>query len=105
VTGWDPQGYFPYESGYLDLQESAHLHSTGCESCHGPGSEHVAAEDGEIDVTEPQIEKLRQQMILTLEEAKNSKCYECHDLDNSPGFQKEGAFEEYWEQVKHEGKY
>jgi hypothetical protein len=105
MTGWNPQGYFPYESGYLDFHADAHLHSTGCESCHGPGSAHVAAENGELDVTEADIERLRQEMVVTLEEAKTSKCYECHDLDNSPAFQKEGAFEEYWEQVKHEGKY
>ena len=105
MTGWNPQGYFPYESGYLDFEADAALHSTGCESCHGPGSAHTDAENGEIDVTEDEIQQLRQEMVLTLDEARDSKCYECHDLDNSPAFQEDGAFEEYWEQVKHEGKY
>ena len=89
----------------MDFEADAALHSTGCESCHGPGSAHTDAENGEIDVTEDEIQQLRQEMVLTLDEARDSKCYECHDLDNSPAFQEDGAFEEYWEQVKHEGKY
>ena len=28
------------------------LHGNGCENCHGPGSAHVAAENGDIDVDE-----------------------------------------------------
>jgi hypothetical protein len=98
VTGWDPQGYFPYESGYLDLEKSVALHSTGCESCHGPGSRHVAIEEEEVEVTEAERDAFRAKMRLTLENAKN-KCYECHDLDNSPEFD----FDRYWEEVKHEG--
>ncbi|MFO7906390.1 MAG: hypothetical protein R6U98_27280, partial [Pirellulaceae bacterium] len=27
------------------------------------------------------------------------KCLECHDLDNSPAFQEEGAFDRYWEKI------
>jgi hypothetical protein len=42
-------------------------------------------------------------MRLTLANAQE-KCLECHDIDNSPDFHKEGAFEKYWEQVKHYGK-
>lgn len=105
VTGWNPQGYFPYETGYLDYEKSAAMHSVGCESCHGPGSAHVAAEQGESDADGDEKKQMRQQMRLTIAEAKRAKCYQCHDLDNSPGFQKEGAFEHYWQQVKHEGMY
>jgi hypothetical protein len=100
VTGWEPQGFFPYASGYLDYDKSAALHSNGCENCHGPGAEHVAAENGELDVTEEQLEKLRVQMRITVEEAKRAKCYDCHDLDNSPDFD----FERYWKEVEHHGK-
>ncbi|MCA9265729.1 MAG: hypothetical protein KDA60_17830 [Planctomycetales bacterium] len=104
VTGWNPQEYFPYISGYLDYTASAELHSNGCENCHGPGSLHVAAENGDIDVSEEKIEQYREEMRLTLEQARKTKCAECHDLDNSPDFHHDGAFEEYWEKVKHEGK-
>jgi len=104
VTGWNPQRFFPYTTGYVELEESAHLHGNGCENCHGPGSEHVAAEQGDVEVGDEQLERLRESMRLPLAEARES-CLECHDLDNSPDFHVEGAFEKYWKQIVHEGKY
>jgi hypothetical protein len=103
VVGWDPQGYFPYESGYLSLKSDEGIHNVGCENCHGPGSQHVDAENGDIDATEEQLEAYRQAMILKLDQAQDH-CKRCHDLDNSPDFHVEGAFEKYWEKVEHYGK-
>lgn len=103
VTGWNPQEYYPFETGYASLEASEHLLASGCENCHGPGSQHVAAELGEIDADNELLKELREQMILPLARARD-KCLECHDLDNSPDFHVEGAFETYWEQVKHYGK-
>jgi calcineurin-like phosphoesterase len=103
VTGWNPQEFSPFDSGYLDLQQSEHLLGSGCENCHGPGSEHVAAENGDIEASAELLKQLREEMILPLDRAEQ-KCLECHDLDNSPDFHDPGAFEEYWEQVKHYGK-
>jgi hypothetical protein len=104
VTGWNPQEYFPYESGYLSLETTAHLTGNGCENCHGPGSDHAAAEAGDLDVTDEQRDQLRDSMKLPLAKARE-KCMECHDLDNSPDFHVDGAFEEiYWPEVAHEGK-
>lgn len=102
VTGWNPQNYYPYTSGYLSLEASAHLHGNGCENCHGPGSAHAAAENGEVDVTDQVRDELRKAMQLPLSEARE-KCMECHDLDNSPDFHEDGAFEEYWAEVEHYG--
>ena len=51
VTGWEPQRYFPYDSGYLSLDKTPLLTHSGCENCHGPGSAHVAAENGEGNPT------------------------------------------------------
>ena len=92
-------------AGQVDgyMQTAHRAAGIGCESCHGPGSAHVDAENGDIDVTDAELTKLREEMRLTLAEAKQTKCFECHDLDNSPDFQKPGAFDEYWEQVKHAG--
>jgi hypothetical protein len=103
VVGWDPQKYFPHKSGYESLQSDKGLHHVGCENCHGPGSKHVAAENGDIDATDEQLEAYRQQMVLTYDKAEDH-CKRCHDLDNSPDFHKDGAFEEYWEKVEHVGK-
>ena len=103
VTGWNAQKYYPYVSGYWDLEQSAHLTSVGCESCHGPGSSHAAAELANADVSEERRNSLRLAMQLPLEKAKE-QCMNCHDLDNSPDFHDDDAFEdEYWPQVEHYG--
>lgn len=98
VTGWNPQKYFPYVSGYLDLEASKHLHMNGCENCHGPGSAHVAAEEEGGD--DALVTRLREQMRRTKKQAE-TQCMECHDHDNSPDFHVKGAFEKYWERVEH----
>ncbi len=98
VTGWNPQEYFPFVSGYLSVKETS-LYGNGCENCHGPGSAHVAAENGEGDLSDEEIQRLREQMRLTVEQAKETSCYTCHDLDNSPDFD----FETYWPEVEHHG--
>ncbi len=103
ATGWNPQLYYPYESGYIDLKKHEALHGNGCENCHGPGSAHVAAENGDVDVSDDEIDKLRQEMVVTLAEARENMCMSCHDLDNSPDFVKEGGFDEYWPHIKHGG--
>jgi hypothetical protein len=100
MTGWNPQNFFPYESGFLDIEKDKLLYDNGCENCHGPGSAHVDAERNKKNDT-ALLEKLRLQVRVTLEQAQKNTCAQCHDLDNSPDFQKEGAFDEYWEQVEH----
>lgn len=114
VTGWNPQRYTAYESGYLSLKETSHLTGNGCENCHGPGADHVAVESGEREASEREQRKLRAAMRLTIVENEGNKdgqeferavvvkmCIECHDHDNSPDFD----FQEYWPKVSHEGKY
>ncbi len=113
ATGWNPQKYFPYASGFLGLESTPHLTANGCENCHGPGKAHVDAELGETDVTEAEQEQLRAAMRLKIVENEGNKdgqvfknakvvqrCVECHDTDNSPDFD----FQEYWPLVEHVGK-
>jgi hypothetical protein len=112
VTGWNPQQYFPYESGFLGLKKTPHLVSNGCENCHGPGAAHVAAENGDVDADDQELERLRASLRLEIVENEGNKagqeiksavvvkkCLECHDLDNSPEFD----FQEYWQEVEHHG--
>jgi hypothetical protein len=100
VVGWNPQKYYPYESGYLSRKETPQLINMGCENCHGPGSAHVDAEYGEVEVSEQKLADLRQSMVLPLKRAKET-CLQCHDLDNSPAFLEEGAFKRYWSKIRH----
>ncbi|MEM8671166.1 MAG: multiheme c-type cytochrome [Planctomycetota bacterium] len=104
VTGWNAQEYYPYQSGYLSLDGFKHLHGNGCENCHGPGSEHSAAEAKDSTVSAEIRGQLRDAMKVSLENAKEM-CMKCHDLDNSPDFHEPNAFEEdYWPSVEHYGK-
>ncbi len=103
VTGWNPQWFYPYVGGYLSPEKSPHLMGSGCENCHGPGSQHVAAESGDIEASNEMLVKLREEMRLPLSAAQD-KCLECHDIDNSPSFHQDGAFQKFWEQVEHYGK-
>jgi len=100
VTGWNPELYLPYKSGYLGLEKTPNMKSVGCENCHGPGSHHVASQNGEGDFTSEQTSMFVDQMRLPLESARDT-CLKCHDLDNSPDFHAKGAFEKYWEEIEH----
>lgn len=113
VTGWEPQKYFPFESGYLGMKETPDLLGNGCENCHGPAAQHAAAENGEIEVTDAKRNELRAALRLKIVENEGNKegqvfkegkvvqmCILCHDQDNSPEFD----FQKYWPKVKHVGK-
>jgi hypothetical protein len=113
VTGWEPQKYFPFISGYLGLNETPEMVGNGCENCHGPAARHVAAENGDVEVDDAELEELRAALRLKIVPNEGNKdgqmfdkgkvvqmCLQCHDLDNSPEFD----FQLYWPHVKHEGK-
>ena len=113
VTGWNPQEYMPYKTGYTGLEATPDLMQNGCENCHGPAAAHVKVEMGEVDVPVAQQEALRAQLRMKIvpnegnkdgQEFKNGKvvqnCMQCHDQDNSPDFD----FQAYWPKIKHEGK-
>ncbi len=103
VTGWNPQNFAPYRTGYESLETTPHMVANGCENCHGPGAKHAGAELGDFDADDELLKKLRKEMKLPLDRASD-KCAVCHDFDNSPDFHKPNAFEAYWDKVKHYGK-
>jgi hypothetical protein len=113
ATGWEPQKYFPFVSGYLGLKETPEMLGNGCENCHGPSARHVAAENGDIEVDDDELEELRAALRLKIVDNEGNKpgqefargkvvqmCLQCHDADNSPDFD----FQLYWPHVKHVGK-
>lgn len=67
-----------YAGGFENLERTPKLKDVGCESCHGPSSEHVATEK-------------------KLPKAGEMSCLQCHIPDHSPEFN----FTTYWEKIKH----
>ena len=62
---------FRYETGYqIGNKEKEHLAEVSCETCHGPGKQHI---------TTPLTTNIRG-------EVKNQVCLECHTPFHSPGF-------------------
>lgn len=100
-TGWQPQQYVPFASGFDSLETTPLLAANGCENCHGPGSSHARAEN-EATLPDDEMKRLRASMRLPLAEAAQS-CEACHDHDNSPDFERLG-FDHYWQEVEHRGK-
>ncbi|MGL4595184.1 MAG: multiheme c-type cytochrome [Thermoguttaceae bacterium] len=95
VDGWSVRDLLPYQHGFLDITTTPHLSNVGCESCHGPGENHVKAEQGSDKKLQ---EEFRRAARLTVENgAAKKRCIECHDGDNSPHFD----FETYWNKVIH----
>ena len=104
TTGWQPQQYTPFSSGFESMTSTQHLAGSGCENCHGPGSEHVRLERLELldeVVAAGDLLSARQALQVSIARAKEHQCATCHDLDNSPDFHDEGAFEKYWTQIEH----
>lgn len=110
TTGWNPQGVFPYHSGFLPKEVAEHrnnsdafnlLQGQQCENCHGPGKSHVELEWANrknSGMTEQEnLLAGRRAMKLTKEAAKETLCRKCHDLENSPKFE----FDKYWAEIVH----
>ncbi|MFM8414521.1 MAG: multiheme c-type cytochrome [Planctomycetota bacterium] len=102
VVGWAPQRFEPFEGGFAGMDKTPHLAHQGCENCHGPAAAHTAVERGDVRATEAERDRLRAELVLSLDtpegkEKAVNNCLECHDLDNSPQFD----FDEYWPAVEH----
>lgn len=102
VTGWDPQEYVRFRSGFLNREFAQSddekllqtvLAGNQCENCHGPGSRHVELIEADNLVA------ARAEVRVTLEQSRQKGCMQCHDGENSPDFD----FDKYWESVKHSG--
>jgi hypothetical protein len=109
VTGWEAQKFFPWAGGYVSVEKTPELAGNGCENCHGPGSNHVAAEQQDVKASEADLERYRSEMRLSLKTDDDRRhvidiCLKCHDIDNSVNFKGGDAFDTYWPKVEHHGK-
>jgi hypothetical protein len=91
---------FAYESGFEDVQKTPLLTNVGCESCHGPCSEHVLNPNDKawhkvINPWKymPKSANPRQKM--------EDMCITCHDHENDVNWKGENAFDKKWDFVKH----
>ncbi len=100
-TGWNPQEYYPYISGFDSQEKTPLLAGNQCENCHGPAAAHVAAEKGRNRTTK---EEQRQIVKLVVGQAFENVCSNCHDHDNSPEFNEQSFEAHYWPKVQHKGK-
>ncbi len=74
---------FKYVGGFTTAQETPEFADVGCESCHGPGAQHV--EDGDAK---------------SIDRGGEESCLECHTLLRSPGFN----YQEYFKRIAHPEK-
>lgn len=89
-----------YERGGFNPDEPlTQLSAVGCENCHGPGSQHIAAaklaelEGGQWPVPAEQWQGAK----YSIERSSLPNCIKCHDSYNSPKFEPQS----YWEKIAH----
>jgi hypothetical protein len=77
TTGFGRPGGFPKDGG---VESHTDLARVGCESCHGPGGEHVKEDAVKIGNIVSLGDKCDSCVILQI-------CGSCHDEANDPGFE------------------
>jgi hypothetical protein len=95
---------FGFKSGFVDAEKTKQLKNVGCESCHGPGSAHVAV-PGEAKWRtlmnpwkEPDKETAKEKAARELR--IDLMCQKCHDSENDVKW-KDHGFARKWPFVVH----
>jgi len=68
-----------YFTGFETIESTPELMGVGCESCHGPGSDHKETQSNDYG-------------RVSVED-----CEVCHNDEHSPNFE----FKDYWQKIKH----
>ncbi len=71
-----------YTSGFRTIDSTPKMKDVGCESCHGPGSDHKESQKKDYGTVD------------------SENCTICHESEHSPNFQ----FDEYWQKIEHPSK-
>ncbi len=80
---------FGEPGGYLrSMAEEKRLTNVGCESCHGPGSEHVKVRSTASPTEE---------VLLKMRPVGSGQCTQCHHGEFSRPFE----WEEFWPKIQH----
>lgn len=87
--------------GFLPASAQTALAAVGCESCHGPGGEHVGLAQ-RLDQKLLSADAIKAGKLPVMEKKAISRgdfanCVYCHDDFNSPDFQ----LQTYWPQIEH----
>jgi peroxiredoxin len=77
TTAYGRPGGFPKDAKPADHADLARV---GCESCHGPGGDHVGADAARVGTIVSLTDKCDSCVILQI-------CGACHDAANDPGFE------------------
>ncbi len=96
---------FGYESGFFDENKTDFLKNVGCESCHGPCSEHIAAEAANNADVKKWRKAINPWKYLPAAQHKlqmAEMCTKCHNIENDVHWVGPDALDKHWDAgIKH----